>query len=77
MIAIIAITCISFLFLTFYLWLVLTFGLRTRRTVFRTDRETRPSRRQKRTLWVISHSPSPPARDPSPEKSPTETESSS
>lgn len=74
MIVIIAITCTALLFLAVYLWLTLTFGLRARGTVFRSDRGTRPSRRRKRTLWVVTRSSSPPARGPSPEQAPHEPE---
>ncbi|GAA0951802.1 hypothetical protein [Actinocorallia libanotica] len=53
MIAALAITLISLLFFALYLWLVLTFGFRTRKTTFHSPSRSRVSRRQKRTLWII------------------------
>ncbi|GAA2722921.1 hypothetical protein [Actinocorallia aurantiaca] len=77
MIVIIAITCTALLFLAAYLWLTLTFGFRARGTVFHSDRENSPSRRRKRTLWVVTRSASPPAGGPSPEQAPHEPENTS
>ena len=54
MIAILAVTLISVLILALYLWLVLTFGLRTRKTTFHTPPRTPVPRRQKQTLWIVT-----------------------
>ncbi|WP_157963760.1 hypothetical protein [Actinocorallia populi] len=69
MITVMVITLISLLFFALYLWLVLTFGIRTRKTTFHDPSRSPVSRRQKRTLWIVGkkndthsgRSPAPPA----------------